>query len=255
MKKLFSLMLVVMLIVLPLSAASAKTGEQTRDNTAIGMNISGFSTTYFDGNPVTGQILSQNTLTVINFWATWCGPCRAEIPYFQQLHETYSATPENDVMVLGALLLVNGSTVAGARPILANAGADYPEVVQCDTFIDVLMATADDDGAVYIPQTIIVDRSGVIRDHVIGGFPSYASLEQWVAEWLEILSEEEPPTPVLVGDANGDGVIDVSDALTIMRMAMGLVDVEDIALVDVDGNGSVDISDAIKVLRIAMGIE
>ena len=255
MKKILSLILVLALTVLPLTAASAKTAEgPMRDGDAVGMDISGFSTTDFDGNPVTGEIFSQNTLTVVNFWATWCGPCRQEIPYFQQLHETYSATPEADVMMLGALLLVNGSTVAGARPILANAGADYPEVVQCDTFIDVLMATADSSGSVYIPQTIIVDRNGIIRDHVIGSFSSYSQLASWVGGWLEILSEEDPPIPHLIGDANDDGTIDVSDALMILRMSMGIVPVEDITLVDVNGNGSVDVSDAVIVLRIAMGL-
>lgn len=255
MKKILSLVLALMLAVLPLTAVTAKTDEMpTRDGDAVGMDISGFETTDFDGNPVTGDIFSQNTLTVVNFWATWCGPCRAEIPYFQQLHEAYSATPENDVMMLGALLLVNGSSIAGARPILANAGADYPEVVQCDTFIDVLMTTADSSGSVGIPQTIIVDSNGVIRDHVVGSFPSYASLSGWVAEWLETLSEEEPPIPHLIGDANDDGVIDMSDALTILRMSMDLLPVPDLALVDVNDNGAVDASDAIIVLRIAMGL-
>jgi thiol-disulfide isomerase/thioredoxin len=254
MKKILSLILAFMLAALPLTVVSAKTEMPDRDNNAVGMDISGFVTTDFDGNTVTGDIFSQNTLTVVNFWATWCGPCRQEIPYFQQLHETYSATPENDVMMLGALLLVNGSTVAGARPILANAGADYPEVVQCDTFIDVLMATADESGSVYIPQTVIVDRNGVIRDHVVGSFPSYNELANWVAGWLEILSEEDPPAPGLVGDANEDGSIDVSDALMILRMAMGIMPVDNVALVDINDNGSVDVGDAVTVLRIAMGL-
>lgn len=254
MKKLISLLLALTLALLPMTAVSAEAELPTREGNAVGMDISGFETTDFDGNTVTGDIFSQNTLTVVNLWATWCGPCRAEIPYFQQLHEAYSATPENDVMMLGALLLVNGSSIAGARPILANAGADYPEVVQCDTFIDVLMTTADSSGAVGIPQTIIVDRNGVIRDHIVGSFSSYNQLAAWVADWLETLSAEEPPAPVLVGDANQNGSIDVGDALTILRMAMGLMPVNDIALVDMNGNGSVDAGDAVTVLRIAMGI-
>lgn len=48
-----------------------------------------FRLTMLDGNPVALEEL-RGCWVVINFWATWCGPCRAEMPYLQHLADTYA---------------------------------------------------------------------------------------------------------------------------------------------------------------------
>lgn len=68
---------------------------------------------------------------------------------------------------------------------------------------------------------------------------------------------DEPPTPqILLGDANGDGVVNSSDAVLIMRHALGIVQLSGNALLAADFNqdGTVNASDALGVLRYAMGI-
>ena len=57
------------------------------------------------------------------------------------------------------------------------------------------------------------------------------------------------------GDANGDGTVDVTDALLVLRYAMGLVNtIPGMSACDVNGDGVVDMTDALVILRIAMGI-
>ncbi len=254
MKRILSLMLAALLALGIVSPALAKTTPETPTRgDAIGMNISDFSTVDLDGNPVDGSLFHDNTLTIVNMWATWCGPCRQEMPHFQAIHEQYSATPEDDVKMLGVLLINGSSTVASGRQFIQQNGITFQNIVHCSTFIDVLYTTDDNNtGSVSIPQTVLVDRNGVIRDHFVGAFSTLAQLEYIVNDWLEFLLDEEG-SAITPGDVDNDGSVSIADAVTVLRMAMGLVDGENPAA-DVNGNGSVDVSDAVTVLRMAMGL-
>ena len=118
-----------------------------------------------------------------------------------------------------------------------------------------MLYTTDDNntGSVSIPQTVIVDRNGVIRDHRVGSFPNYAILDNLVSDWLEILLEEEA-NAITPGDVDNDGSVAIGDAVTVMRMAMGLVEQSNIDAADINSNGSVDVGDAVQILRMAMGL-
>ena len=63
-------------------------------------------------------------------------------------------------------------------------------------------------------------------------------------------------TPGGIGDVDGDGVVRVSDAVLIMRYALGLIEFtpEQILCGDVDGDGFVKVADAVMVIRIALGL-
>ena len=255
MKRILSLMLAAVLALGIVSPALAKTTPDlpTRGD-AVGMNILDFTTTDLDGNPVDGSIFRDNTLTVVNMWATWCGPCLSELPHFQQLHETYSATPEDDVMMLGVLLINGSSTVPSGKQVLNSNGYTFFNIVHSSIFIDILYTTDDENtGYVSIPQTVIVDRNGVIRDHIVGAFPNYAQLDNLVSNWLEILLEEEAGA-VTPGDVDNDGSASIPDAVLALRMSLGLIDVTNLEAGDMNGNGRFDVSDAVSILRMALGL-
>ena len=57
-----------------------------------------------DGNPVSLKDLEGNPV-LINVWATWCEPCRRELPYLQSIHEKYS---ENGLIVVGTSIDTSG---------------------------------------------------------------------------------------------------------------------------------------------------
>ena len=245
MKKLLSIIMIASLMLFTCVSASAAVNEtETRD--AIGMSVMGFSATELHGGTVTSDIIPQTTMTVINEWATWCGPCLSEMPHFQTVHEYYSETPEADVQILGCLYIASGGTPSEALNIMTNNGYTWPCVVEDN----VLAAVFNNSSS--IPNTIIVDRNGIVRDMHIGSFSSAAQLQNYIEGWLETLEAEEPE--FIPGDVDGNGEITVADALMIMRAAMNIAVLQNEAAADMNGNGIIEVTDAIVVLRMAMGI-
>ena len=111
-----------------------------------------------DGDTVRSTDL-EGQVVVLNFWATWCGPCRLEMPSLQRLHERRA---QDGVVVLGLATDVGG--VAPIRSFLHERGITYR----------VGRATPEQrrafGGIPGIPTTFIVDRSGVVRHKVVGYF-------------------------------------------------------------------------------------
>lgn len=128
-----------------------------------------------DGVTVTDSTL-RGHVALVNYWATWCGPCRVEMPGFQRIYEKYRA---RGFTVLGVSTDAGGPSVV--RPYLAEHGITYP----------VAMAPGGPVGgfsaATVLPTSYLVDRNGRIRYEVQGIFAPVA-LEQAVRHLLD-----EPP--------------------------------------------------------------
>jgi thiol-disulfide isomerase/thioredoxin len=114
--------------------------------------------TALDGTVVDSDQFRGNVV-VLNFWATWCGPCRLEMPSLQSLHEDRAA---DGVIVIG--LATDSGTGSEVKDFLIERAITYP----------VGRATAQHQqafgGISMIPTTYIIDRSGVIRHKVVGYF-------------------------------------------------------------------------------------
>ena len=100
----------------------------------------------------------RGQVVMINFWATWCGPCRQEMPHLEALHQRYKD--------LGFTLL--GINVeddpAGARKWLdEHAQVTFPILFDARNEVSKLYEV------VAMPSTVIVDRNGTIR-HVHHGY-------------------------------------------------------------------------------------
>jgi thiol-disulfide isomerase/thioredoxin len=101
-----------------------------------------------------GQTVRLSTyrgrVVIVNFWATWCAPCREEMPALQRV-----AASEPDVVVLEVDLMESGDK---ARSFLDSLGLDRLQPV-----LDTDGATTRRFGVLTLPSTFFVDRDGIIR--------------------------------------------------------------------------------------------
>ena len=100
----------------------------------------------------------------LNFWATWCPPCRAEMPDIQKLYETYDTEGDDALIILGVASPNIGGEKSeeGIKEFLDENGYTYP--VLMDTTGDVFMSY----GVFSYPTTFMIDRDGNVFGYASG---------------------------------------------------------------------------------------
>ncbi len=127
----------------------------------------GFTVTDSEGNEVKLSDFRGKGV-VVNFWASWCGPCKSEMPHFQKAYEEYG---ENVHFLMVNMSTAFGDSRADAEKVLADGGYTFP--VYYDTNAECAYAY----GVTGIPMTIFVDADGMISS-VKNGMISEADLER-----------------------------------------------------------------------------
>jgi cytochrome c biogenesis protein CcmG, thiol:disulfide interchange protein DsbE len=146
---------------------------------AIPVAREGFVAPDFELNSLSGEKIRMSQLAgkpvILNFWASWCPPCKSEMPAIQKMWEHYQA---KGVVVLAINATYQDSTTAAAD-FVKNEGLSFPILLDSDGSTNHLYRVQA------LPTTYFIDKFGVIRKVVLGGPMSEALLTSQVSQLLE----------------------------------------------------------------------
>ena len=124
----------------------------------------------------------KGKVVILNFWATWCPPCRAEMPSMETLYQRYK---DQGLEMLAVNLRENNAVV---RQFIRNGGYTFPVLMDNDG------RTGNTYGIEAIPTSFIIDRDGKIIGRLVGSI--YWDTPQVFAAFEALLKTEpvNPPT-------------------------------------------------------------
>ena len=178
----FSLLL--LLVSLPAEAVLAK-GDRLKPFSLKALDGRQVTVTVQDGRltVIEGEDVFHPAAVLMDFWATWCVPCRRAMPTLQKLHDTYkpsSGETEGGLKLFGISLDVKGSRIA--KPFFERMKFSYPMLADPPDAVlpSGVLGTAKEIAAAYdvqeIPVVYIIDASGTIA-HVHVGFKNEHAAE------------------------------------------------------------------------------
>ena len=132
-------------------------------------------------NEVSSSIFEGKKVTMVNIWATFCGPCITEMPYIGTLAKEYA---EKGLQVVGIVIdaaegngEVDDSLLAEAKRIISETGADYLHILPSESLTKAYLNNVQ-----FVPTTVFVDENGVrIGDEYVGGMSE--------ADWRAVFDE------------------------------------------------------------------
>lgn len=114
----------------------------------------------------------KGKVVILDFWATWCGPCRMEVPHFKELHKQYKS---KGVAIVGIALDQQGAKVVA--PFIEKNQIEYVTLIGTP---DVVSRYGNIRG---IPTTFIIDQKGKI----VTSFTGYRSKDVFEAEIVKLI--------------------------------------------------------------------
>ncbi len=184
MKKILALILSV--IMFTLFFTSCGKSEAENEPTSVGGEItqnsgvlSDFTTTDIDGNTVNQSVFKGKKLTMVNIWATFCGPCINEMPDLGKISEDYA---DKGFQIIGIPVDVvdyygniDESQVELAKDIIDETGAVYLHILPSASLNQAKLSQVTS-----VPETIFVDENGnQVGESYIGS--------RSMAQWKEII--------------------------------------------------------------------
>ena len=101
----------------------------------------------------------EGRVVLLNLWATWCGPCRIEMPAIEELHQTFA---DDGLTVLAVNI---GETPEEVQAYIDRFDYTFPVLLDADATV------GDRYHAFSIPSTVVIGRDGVVSHHLVGARP------------------------------------------------------------------------------------
>jgi peroxiredoxin len=124
-----------------------------------------------------GEIVALSDLrgkpVILNFWATWCGPCRLEMPFIQKVFEDKAWTDRLVIMAVNV-----GEVSSQIEGFMEQNGLSFHVLLDKD------MSVAKNYDIRGIPTTFFINENGIIEDIQVGAFMSRAELYGWLDNLL-----------------------------------------------------------------------
>ncbi len=149
------------------AAAGGATSEAEVEAPALqGKPAPNFTLETLDGKKVSLSDYKGHPV-LVNFWATWCGPCKVEMPWFEQLRKQYEA---QGFVILGVTDDVDAGKEKIAR-VAKQIGVSYPILLSDGKVVDAygsVDAKGQHLGMDVLPMSFYVDRNGVVVKETAG---------------------------------------------------------------------------------------
>lgn len=117
----------------------------------------------------------RGQVVVLNFWASWCPPCKAEMPAFEAVQQAYHG---NDVAIL-AINTTYQDDLTSATEFIAENHLSFPILIDQDGTV------ANSYQVLAMPSSFFIDRKGIIQQVIIGGPMSEALIRTQVRRLLQ----------------------------------------------------------------------
>lgn len=142
-----------------------------------------FVVTDLDGTRI--NLTDPGQVTLIDFWATWCGPCREITPVIIALHKTYA---DQGLAVLG--IAVN-DTRKNVEKYVEDNGIPYSVISATSKGDTPLTKIIQDYEVRAIPTLVLVDKSGIVRHVSVGTGTDKAKFQEELGKLISDLLEKE----------------------------------------------------------------
>jgi len=123
----------------------------------IGNRAPDFSLNSLDGSTI-GLTDLIGKYVLINYWATWCIPCKEELPILERIYQEYKSRG----LVILSVDAIEQDTADKLQAVISQVGMTFP------TLLDQGNQFADSYQAIFFPTSFFIDTTGVIRDITLG---------------------------------------------------------------------------------------
>lgn len=142
------------LVLTTLAALALTSCGPAGHGTSVGAPATNFTLKDVTGRPVSLADNFGKNVVLLDFWATWCVPCEAEMPHLQRIYQRY----KDQGFVLLGISMDGPETVASVAPYVRRMGLSFPVLLDEETQVT----------NVYNPQrtaplTVLIDREGRVR--------------------------------------------------------------------------------------------